>query len=52
MTPRRTDGTERGSALLSDRFKIILGVVNMAERSGAWPYQRLRSPFVSKQSQS
>jgi len=38
MTRRKTNGSARGSALLRDRFKIILGVVNMAERSGASPY--------------
>jgi hypothetical protein len=35
MTRRGTNGSARGSALLRDRFKIILGVVNMAEPFGS-----------------
>ena len=62
MTRRGTSGSARGSALLRDRFKIILSVVNMAERSEASPPlvrhresyggQCRDPPFVSNESQS
>jgi hypothetical protein len=40
-----SDKSARGSALVRDRLKIIYGVVNLTERWGASPYQRLCPPL-------